>query len=291
MRAVTRGSWLAAAAAAVVGAAWMATPPGDGPAHRGAALDTPAVAASHAAPPPARAASAVRDSVAFGRWLEQHSSLRDVVLDGAWEVDADGRLNATVALRRRFDQLLSLVGEASVDDITAYIAHDVQALAGPVAAQRVLDVWHAYRALQRHAWRSEVDMRQRSTWAPALAERQRVRQQVLGTQVAAAFFAEDEAQLQALLVQGGPMPAGPEFTTAIDRSRLSPEAAGRLQQEEAAWADWERRLADARREHAALQARAELSAPQRDEAMQRYVAQRFDGAEALRVKALLGLSG
>jgi lipase chaperone LimK len=289
MKAATR--WALLVTVIAVPAAWMARSPGESTVQRVAAVDSQPLAESRPALSPAPAASAARDPAAFGRWIEQHSSLRDVVLDGAWEVDTDGRLNATVALRRRFDQLLSLVGETSLDEITAYIAHDVEALAGPLAARRVIEVWHAYLTLQRHPWRSEVDMQQRGTWATALAERQRVRQQLLGTQVASAFFADDEAQLQALLVQGGPMPAGPEFTTAIDRSRLSPQAAARLQQEEAAWADWERRLADARREHAALGARAELSAPQRDEAMQRYIAQRFDAGETSRVKALLGMSG
>jgi lipase chaperone LimK len=280
-------------AAIGVALAWAAStwsrPDDAAPAALSTTVDRPVVAVARVAPPPAAPASAARDPAAFERWLEQHSSLRGVVLDGAWEVDAQGRLHASVALRRRFDQLLSLAGEASLDEITAYIAHDVHALAGPLAAQRVLDVWHGYLALQRHAYRTEVDMRQRSTWAPALAERQRVRQQVLGSQIAAAFFADDEAELQALLVQGGPLPPSAEHTTAIDRAGLAPQAAMRLQQEDAAWADWERRLAEARREHAALQARAELSAPQRDEAMQRFIAQRFDAGEAVRVKALLGL--
>ena len=250
----------------------------------------PAVApARNAVKPTPALAAGPRDAAVFERWMVEHSSLRGVELDGAWEARADGQLQPTIALRRRFDQLLSLLGEATIEELQGFIAYDVENLAGADAAQRVLDLWQRYVMLQQHAFRSRPDMHDRRTWAPALAERQQVRRQLLGADAAAAFYADDEQQLQAL-IQGQP-PVTPAPVHAVDRARLAPDALDRLQKEEAAWADWERRLADARRELAALNGQAQLSPLQRGEAMDRFIAQRFDSGEATRVRALLQLPG
>jgi len=291
----TATRWVAAAVgAALLFAPWVGSELDDPDPARPAAL----AHAAPAAPTPAARAGAPlsadpqlpkpREPAAFERWMAQQSSLRGVVLDGAWDVAADGRLHPTLALRRRFDQLLSLLGEASLEEITGYIAYDVAALAGPVAAQRVLEVWQRYLRLQRHPFQAQPDMRDRHSWMPALAERQQVRRQILGDEIAAAFFAEEEAQLQALL-QGTPPAASPMPTTRIDRASLSPQALARVKEEDAAWADWQRRLADARREWAALQTDAGLSAAQRIEAIERYLGPRFSGSERLRVRAQVKL--
>jgi lipase chaperone LimK len=241
----------------------------------------PALASLSAAAP---SASAPRSPEDFEHWLEEKSSLRGVSLDGAWDIDSEGRLKPTMALRRRFDQLLTLVGEATLDEIAAYVDHDVTALAGPAAAQQVLDVWRRYVELQKHAFNLQVDMRDRNTWAPAQAERQDVRRRLLGEPVARAFYAEEDTMLQAVLAAP---PAATVSFQSIDKSTLPPDAAERLRQEEVAWADWERRLADAKREQAALQSHEEMSQAQRDEALNRYVAQRFKADELVRVRALL----
>jgi lipase chaperone LimK len=79
-------------------------------------------------------------------------------------------------------------------------------------------------------------------------------------------------------------------TMQIDRSTLDAAALARVQQADAAWADWQRRLADAKQRIAALQAAPELSALQRSEAIERLIAQQFDASEAVRARALLHLS-
>jgi lipase chaperone LimK len=228
-----------------------------------------------------------RSPAQFVRWLEEHSSLRGADLDGSWDVDGQGNFKPTIALRRRFDQLLTLSGETPIEQITAFIEHDVRELVGADAAAAVLDAWRRYLELQRYAWRTGVQLNDRSSLAAALAERQQVRRRILGVELAQAFYAEDEAQLQAL-IQSQPSPA-PEQTLRIDRSRLDAAALARVQAEDAAWADWQRRLEAARREVQALQTAPELSALQRDEAIARLIAQRFDAKEAVRVRALLHL--
>ena len=271
---------LALAAAGAVGGVWLLWPAGVSPA--GADTVASSSAAGGTAPSAQRSEpDAAREPIRFERWMGAHSSLRGADLDGAWDVDAQGRLRPTIALRRRFDQLLGLLGEATLEQIGAFIEHDVRELAGADAAQGVIDVWQRYLALQRHHFQSPVSLQDRSTWAPAFAERQQLRRQILGLELAQAFYADEERQFAALL-QGAPAAGA---TTAIDRSQLGPEALARLQREDAAWADWERRLAGARAE---LSAAKDLSEAQRREAIDRLLA-RFDASEAVRVKALLHL--
>ncbi len=290
MNAPTR--WVAAVVGgALVLAAWLWSRLDDPDPSRVQALAHPAAQPQAPAHPvlaslsaAAPSASAPRSPEDFEHWLEEKSSLRGVSLDGAWDIDSEGRLKPTMALRRRFDQLLSLVGEATLDEITAYVDHDVTALAGPAAAQQVLDVWRHYVELQKQAFNVQVDMRDRSTWAPAQAERQQARRRVLGDVVARAFYAQEDAMLQAVLASPPSVVGGFQ---SIDKSSLPADAAERLRQEEVAWADWERRLGEARREQSSLQSHEEMSQTQRDEALSRYIAQRFKADEVVRIRALL----
>lgn len=230
----------------------------------------------------------LRSPERFARWLADDSSLRGVALDGAWDVDASGHLRPTVALRRRFDQLLTLAGEAKVDEIGAYIEHEVSSAHGAAAAREVSDAWQRYLALQRHVFTTRPDPKDRSTLQAALAERQLVRSSVLGPALAAAFFADEEARLQAQLLGDTSAEAGAQ-SIHVDRASLDPAALARVQQADAEWADWQRRLDAARQELARLQAAPELSDPQRRDAIDRLIAGRFRGTEAIRARALMGL--
>src|SRR5206468_3049432 len=91
----------------------------------------------------------------------------------------------------------------TLEQIGAFIEQDVRELAGADAAQGVIDVWQRYLALQRHHFQSPVSLQDRSTWAPAFAERQQLRRQILGLELAQAFYADEERQFAALL-QGAP---------------------------------------------------------------------------------------
>ena len=282
---------LGLASAAFVGAAWLVLARSEaGPAPAAAVAQAASAVRPHdlLAPTPPEQRDTLRDPVRFDRWVQQQSSLRGTDLDGGWDIDAQGRLHPTIALRRRFDQLLTLAGEARIEELTSYIGQDVRELAGPDAAAQVLDAWQRYIALQRHAFRG-LDPRDPQSLQAALAERQQVRRQLLGIELATAFFAEEEAQLAASLQQRQ-AGAAPVQTIAIDRSALGPEALARLQKEEAAWADWERRLAATRDEVGRLQAAVELSDVQRRQQIEQLIAQRFDAKEAVRVRALLHLS-
>lgn len=238
-------------------------------------------------------------------WRREQSSLRGTELDGGWALDAQGRLQPSLALRRRFDHLLLLRdGEASVATLTRAIQEEVQAAAGPAAAAQVLDLWQRYLGLLDTRFATRVDLARPETWGPALAERQRARRDQLGLAWAQAFYAEEEAELQALInQQAGTQARGDTLLAAAApapgvtvlgpqgpvRAALSAEQRERLDAVDAEQARWAERLAQARREIEALRSAAHLSAPQRREAVDAWLAQHFDAREQLRIRGLLEL--
>jgi lipase chaperone LimK len=208
-------------------------------------------------------------------------------MDGDWAWPGQGGLRPGAGLRRRFDHLLSRQGELPLAALQAELARLARAELPPPVADEVLALWTRYLALQQHPWRTHVHPRRPETWRPALAERQQVRRQHLGPAWAAAFYADEERELSATIValeSGQPAPATPEPTPP-----LHPQATEREAAVQADWQAWERRLAEARTELARVQAAPELSAPQRQAAAERLIAERFQGTEAVRARALLGL--
>jgi lipase chaperone LimK len=232
----------------------------------------------------AAAATPADELQAFGRWMAERSALRGTALDGGWGLDAQGQVRPSLALRRRFDHLLQLQGQAPLPRLSAWLAQQARQELSEADVQQVMSVWQAYLGLLASA--GPVP---RPDDGPALAaaldtEAQR-RRAWLGLAWAEAFFGEDEAAWRQRQAHG-PAPAEP----LIDRGRLSPEAAQRLAEEEAEQARWTRRLAEARAELQRLRQAPELSAPQRDEAIARWLDERFaPGGERLRARALLGL--
>ncbi len=307
-------------------------PPVVGPA--AAPSPAPPAAEPPARPPPSASAGAMaptngRDLATLQRWLAEGSSLRGAELDGDWGLDAPGRVEPRRALRRRFDQLLTLQGEASLDELTRLVRGGVQAAAvrqgldaatAQTRTDEVLAVWQRYLALQGQAYQHTVRPSDPSTWAAALAERQQARRAHLGPAWAAAFYAEEEAALTAALREAeqaatatgtsmaarsaGTVPAtatpgaNPARATApggwpadglIDRSQLDAAARARLDAELAAQRDWQRRLDAARAEQQRLAADPQLSDPLRRTALAQWIASHFDAGEQRRVRALLGV--
>lgn len=232
----------------------------------------------------AAAATSAEELQAFGRWMAERSALRGTALDGGWGLDAQGQVRPSLALRRRFDHLLQLQGQAPLPRLSAWLAQRARQELSEADVQQVMSVWQAYLGLLASAG-PVPHPGDGSALAAALdAEAQR-RRAWLGLAWAEAFFGEDEAAWRQRQAQG-PAPAEP----LIDRSRLSPEAAQRLAEEEAEQARWSRRLAEARAELQRLRQAPELSDPQRDEAIARLLNERFaPGGERLRARALMGL--
>ncbi len=193
-----------------------------------------------------------------------------------------------MALRRRFDYFLLLLGEVDISVLTAQIRSQVQAVHGAAAAQQIMALWDNYLRLQKHSWTTHVNMQRRETWAPALAERSAVRRQLLGTTWAEAFYANEEDALRQMIAQAN---SGLPVTQAAPPSEAIalPDAAQRMAAHEAQWQQWEQRLETARSHVAKLRSTPELSDQQRSEAITAYVNQQFSGRELTRAKALLNL--
>lgn len=264
----------------------------------------PSPTATAAAAEPA--ASAERSLATLQAWWREASSLRGSEPDGDWGFDAAGQLQPTRGLRRRFDFWLTLVGEATPAELGRLMRADAEAALrqhGHAAAvvqagvQQVEAVWQAYLQLFGRRWAHAVVPHDPATWAAALAEQQAARRAALGPAWAEAFNGEEEAQLLAALrrhesTPGAPPEAPARATAApplIDRDRLDTAARARLDAELARQQAWETALADARAEQQRLAADPQLSPLLRREALDRWIASRFDAAEQGRVRVLLEL--
>jgi lipase chaperone LimK len=212
-------------------------------------------------------------------------SLRGSDVDGDWShLDTHGRLQPALALRQRFDHLHTQLGERGLAQIEAQLAALMtEAGLSAAHASQVLALHTRYLELLQWRWQVTADRLQPHTWAAAVAERQRVRRQLLGLDWAEAFYAADDALWQAAM-EGSP-PATP------DAPPHHPDAQAREAALAARWRDWDARLAAARQAAQQLAQDASLSPQQRDASLQRYLAQHFKVDELPRVQALLANPG
>lgn len=237
--------------------------------------------------------------------LFTEGSLREASLDGDWGRWTGEQLMPTLALRRRFDQLLTTVGEASLPELRDLVAWLSEQDLGPQGAQAVLAVWDRYVRLLQHSFRDGADPAQPQRWGMALAEHQRVRREILGPAWADAFYREDEAAVRQLIERSPSAPPRTDHTQswigappagvtddAWHHQRvaaLGPEAADRLRALELAEADWQHRLEQARAQLQKISSAPELSDEQRAQLVERQIRERFEGADRQRARALLGL--
>ncbi len=120
------------------------------------------------------------------------ASLQDTESDGGVTLDASGRLVPDLALRRLYDHFLSGIGERSIDEIRALLAARLDAITTPEGKRQALDVFERYLRYLR-----EVDLAAARLSALPLRERlamlSDLRRQQLGSEMAGAFFNDEEA--------------------------------------------------------------------------------------------------
>lgn len=176
------------------------------------------------------------------------SSLRGTEVDGSVSFDANGQVVLKPGLRRLFDYYLSLIGERDPHQIRQLLADHLLGRYGANRAQRVLKHFDRYVAYQQRLAETKigdaVDPQERLAKAMAL------RRELLGDDMATAFFAEEEA-LAALTLERMAI-ASDASLTADRKSGLLAEldrSVGHTARAEAdtasAVADQERRLAQA----------------------------------------------
>jgi lipase chaperone LimK len=248
---------------------------------------SPAPGRNVTVPVTAEAPAVSEETATLAQWVQTRSVLRGTALDGGWGLDANGTLQPSLALRRRFDHVQQLQGQLNLAQITAYLTDLARQDLTPAQAAAVLQVWAHYLQLQQHPYQVVVRLDDPDSLAAALAERQQARRQGLGPDWAQAFYGEEEAALtEQILRPTSPAPAA----GLIDRRALSPQAQQRLAAEEAGQAAFERKLAQAREAVGGLQQAPELSEVQRQQAVQNWLDAHFDAAEQRRVRALLSLA-
>jgi lipase chaperone LimK len=217
------------------------------------------------------------------------TSLAGTQADGDWGVNAQGQLLASRSLRQRFDYYLSLIGEMPLASIETLLQQDAKKSLKEPALSQVLSVWRNYVKLQQHAWQHAVDLKNPATWSTALAERQAVRRQILGANWAYAFYAEDEREIQAMLSQVNSPTRAVQPNPEPPAAALHPQASEREAALKAEWQLWDQRVQAAREQVSKLKVAAELSEPQRQQAIERYLSQQFQGTDLIRARALLGI--
>jgi lipase chaperone LimK len=218
-------------------------------------------------------------------------SLQDSDIDGEIEMDSLGNLIATRGLRRRFDYFLVQMGEKDLPAIRRDLASSLS------SSQRrdVLLMFERYvDYLEKMATITTSDATQR------LAQLHQLREQTLGAEIAAAFFAEEEAADAEALRRGKTTETTgllSEFhahqNTAqglsdqdLERERAAlfgPEAAARLKALDRARASWKARLDTFEAEVRALEKDASLGATERSAKIDQLRAQHFTPQEQLRL--------
>lgn len=144
------------------------------------------------APAPAATPETAAERLARARAKLAESSLRETEPDGALTTAADGSLRYDRALRRLFDYWLSLVGELDHTEIRALVEGWLAERHPPRLVAQALDAYDRYLR-----YLAEVDRVGASIGSADPARRlallKQLRRQVLGAELATAFFAEQEA--------------------------------------------------------------------------------------------------
>ena len=234
-------------------------------------------------------------------------SLRGTELDGDWGVDAQGQVQPSRELRRRFDQLLTTQGEVTREELGIWLRNRTTLELDPLAAQAVMQIWQQYLLLEGQAYRYAVRINEPETLRWALQERQLKRRELLGQAWADAFFADEEAQLLHILsprdgVVGesklnrptvaahGPLPElSAAQAHAVRREQFDAAAAQRLADLDREDRQWQQRLQLARLQWGQTSGATHLSEAQQQASFGQWLDGHFDANERLRVRALLGL--
>lgn len=224
-----------------------------------------------------------------------------------WSV-ANGRLIPGPALRALFDHYLGQEPAVEPPELRRRVQADATAAHGPTLAAEIAALWDGYQQLRSHTWSRPLKLAERETWQAYQDEQVMVRRRLLGTAWADAFFREEDRAMQWLLSPGEvplmseeqialmhPQAAASDVQNALEIRRKRIETFGadmtsRLEQVEAEYADWQRRLAEAHAEWTRLQAAPGWTDTQRTDAMSIFIRTRFRDDEQMKARILLGLS-
>lgn len=189
---VIRLDWAVAGTVLVCIAGWIGLRPSETPVEPISPKVTAAVPATAAAAGTAATAAASGSTPLVGPWSDGQP-------DGALALDASRHLVIDLALRRRFDWLLSAVPKLGPDVLRARLAEDARSARFPESEQQALialfDRYVGYIEATGPLASDRPGSDRRPAELAAVLERRRVlRREKLGLAAAEAFFAADEAR-------------------------------------------------------------------------------------------------
>lgn len=264
---------------------------------------------------PARPTARVRRASAKGEVI---SSWVDVDADGTIQFDEKGRLRVDRNLRRRFDFILTGLGEVPPDRLRAEFGRQLEAAYTPEQVAQILSEFDRYVDYLRSAdalmSSTAPDLRSRFEAVTAL------QRDFLGPERSEAWFGEDNAYLERTLdvmegrIEGGDEAQDPyaaelqaatahhmavEMADQYERLGIEPaqrhverealygtEAADRLAALDAERAAWETRVRAYAQERARLEAMLGLGEAERQAALGAWIDGEFSEAEQRRLIAL-----
>lgn len=126
--------------------------------------------------------------ISAGPTLTPSGSLEGTEVDGAVKLDGTGRIVLDVDLRRLFDYLLARSGEMSEEQLRVLSEQEL-AKRYPAQADALIGIFRRYLLLRDRM----SSITKSDSLAQDLAQLSALRREVLGPEMAAAFFADDEA--------------------------------------------------------------------------------------------------
>lgn len=166
----------------------------------------------------ALAGSQAADAASPAGFTIDRSSVRGTEVDGGASFDANGDVVLDLALRRLFDYHLSLIGERDLPQIRQLLADYLLGRFDPRKTATVMGCFDRYAGYLQRLGESKIgesnDPRERLANAMAL------RRQMLGDEMASAFFAEEEA-LAALTLKRMAIAADNALTAEQKAQRLA----------------------------------------------------------------------
>ncbi|MCE7507821.1 lipase secretion chaperone [Alloalcanivorax xenomutans] len=148
------------------------------------------VAAARQDPLPASVTSVLHDYAVRGRELADSPppSWRGTRPDGALAEDEDGNLIINEALRRRFDYVLSALGEEDLETLKARLAADFEARLSPSAAARAWALLQQYLGYREALAELTPPGQDPAALRQSLEQRQALRDRFFDAVTAEAFF-------------------------------------------------------------------------------------------------------
>ncbi|PAV26613.1 hypothetical protein CF392_05250 [Tamilnaduibacter salinus] len=123
-----------------------------------------------------------------GRQQARPESLEGTRVDGSLTTDAAGNLKLTPDVRRVFEYFLSTIGEVDPENASALLAAHIESSLPPKAASQAWDLFLRYLDMKQALSEMPAHDGTVSDMEATLAQRQAIRESVLGAEAADAFF-------------------------------------------------------------------------------------------------------